>query len=120
VCGRYGLTTDIEGLRDFFVFDPSTVDYRPRYNIAPTDPVLVYGAQEEPRAEFMRWGLVPWFTKAGQKLPLAINAKAETVATQGMFKWPFQHRRCLILSDGFYEWEKIGKERKPYRIGLRM
>lgn len=118
MCGRYGLTTDIEGLQDFFVFDPNSIDYRPRYNIAPTDPVLVYGAHGEPKAEFMRWGLIPWFQKPGQKLPLAINAKAETVATQGMFKWPFQHRRCLVLSDGFYEWEKIGKERKPYRIGL--
>ena len=83
MCGRYGLTVEIEGLLDYFPFDPSSVDYRQRYNIAPTDPVLVYGAHGPETAEYMRWGLIPWFTKPGQKLPLAINAKAETVAHPG-------------------------------------
>ena len=61
----------------------------------------------------MRWGLIPWFAKPGRKLPFAINAKAATVAIQGMFKWPFQRRRCLILSDGFYEWRVPGRTRPP-------
>ena len=118
MCGRFGLTIELDALVEFFPFDPTTMTYQPRFNIAPTDPVLVYGVNGALTAEFMRWGLIPWFTKPGQKLPLAINAKSETVATQGMFKWPFQHRRCLVLSNGFYEWETVGKEKTPYRIGL--
>ena len=107
MCGRFGLATDSEGVLDYFWFDPSSVQYKQRYNVAPTDPVLTYGAQGPNAAEYMRWGLIPYWSKpGGRKLPLAINARAETIATHGMFKWPFQRRRCLVLSDGFYEWHK--------------
>jgi putative SOS response-associated peptidase YedK len=124
MCGRFGISTDIEELQDFFVFDPTSVDYVKRYNVAPTDPVLTYGAQGPRTAEYMRWGLIPsWSKPAGtpgaQKLPLAINARSETLATNGMFKTPFQGQRCLILSDGFYEWRKNNNgTTTPFRIGM--
>ena len=120
MCGRFGLVVDIEGVLDYFRFDPSSVAYKQRYNVAPTDPVLTYGTQGPETAEYMRWGLIPYWSKpGGRKLPLAINAKAETLATHGMFKWPFQRRRCLVLSDGFYEWHKSAEGAvTPYRIGL--
>ena len=124
MCGRFGMAADIEGVLDYFWFDPSSVEYKQRYNVAPTDPVLTYGAQGPRTAEYMRWGLIPYWSKpGGRKLPLAINARAETIATHGMFKWPFQRRRCLVLSDGFYEWHKpdVGGGDgavTPYRIGL--
>ena len=120
MCGRFGMTTDIEGVLGYFQFDPSSVLYKQRYNVAPTDPVLTYGAQGPKTAEYMRWGLIPYWNKpGGRKLPLAINARAETIATHGMFKWPFQRRRCLVLSDGFYEWQKSEEGAvTPYRIGL--
>ena len=51
MCGRFGIATDIEALQDFFVFDPASVDYVKRYNVAPTDPVLTYGAQGPNTAE---------------------------------------------------------------------
>jgi putative SOS response-associated peptidase YedK len=128
MCGRFGLVVDIEGVLDYFRFDPSSVAYTQRYNVAPTDPVLTFGATGTntggatgaSTAEYMRWGLIPWWSKAGgRKLPLAINAKSETAAANGMFKEPFQRRRCLVLSDGFYEWRKHeGGTTTPYRIGL--
>ena len=125
MCGRFGISTDIEELQDFFVFDPTSVDYVKRYNVAPTDPVLTYGAQGPRTAEYMRWGLIPsWSKPAGsdpkpRKLPLAISARAETLATNGMFKNPFQRRRCLVLSDGFYEWRKNDDgSTTPFRIGM--
>ena len=120
MCGRFGLVADGETVLDYFWFDPSSVQYKQRYNVAPTDPVLTYGAQGPNTAEYMRWGLIPYWSKpGGRKLPLAINARAETIATHGMFKWPFQRRRCLVLSDGFYEWRKSDDGAvTPYRIGL--
>jgi putative SOS response-associated peptidase YedK len=120
MCGRFGLVVDIEGLLDYFSFDPTRVEYVQRHNVAPTDPVLTYGAQGPQTAEYMRWGLIPYWSKpGGRKLPLAINAKAETLATNGMFKGPFKRQRCLVLSDGFYEWRKNGDgTTTPFRIGL--
>ena len=119
MCGRFGLTQDVEDLQGFFPFSVTRVPFKPRFNIAPTDPVLVYRENDDQAAEYMRWGLVPWFAKPNAKLPLAINAKMETIATNGMFKSPFERKRCLVLSDGFYEWETLGKVKKPYRIGLK-
>jgi putative SOS response-associated peptidase YedK len=125
MCGRFGISTDIEELQDFFVFDPTSVDYVKRYNVAPTDPVLTYGAQGPRTAEYMRWGLIPSWSKpsiagsSARKLPLAINARAETLATNGMFKTPFQRQRCLVLSDGFSEWRKNDDgSTTPFRIGM--
>lgn len=120
MCGRFGIATDIEALQDFFVFDPSSVEYVKRYNVAPTDPVLTYGAQGANTAEYMRWGLIPhWSKPGGRKLPLAINAKAETLATNGMFKGPFERRRCLVIADGFYEWRKNEDgSTTPFRFGV--
>ena len=125
MCGRFGISTDIEEIQDFFVFDPNSVDYVKRYNVTPTNPVLTYGAQGPRTAEYMRWGLIPSWSKPAQvdpkarKLPLAINARAETLATNSMFKNSFQRRRCLVLSDGFYEWRKNDDgSTTPFRIGL--
>jgi putative SOS response-associated peptidase YedK len=68
----------------------------------------------------MRWGLIPWWNKpGGRKLPLAINARAETLATNGMFKEPFQRRRFLVISDGDYKWRKNEDgSTTPFRIGM--
>lgn len=121
MCGRFGISTDIEELQDFFVFDPASVNYEKRYNVAPTDPVLTYGTKGMGTAEYLRWGLIPWWSKpGGRKLPLAINAKAETLATNGMFKEPFQRRRCLVIADGYYEWRKNEDgSTTPFRIGMK-
>ncbi|MDA1035842.1 MAG: SOS response-associated peptidase [Chloroflexi bacterium] len=120
MCGRFGIATDLEALQDFFVFDPASVEYLKRYNVAPTDPVLTYGAQGANTAEYMRWGLIPnWSKPGGRKLPLAINARAETLATNGMFKEPFARRRCLVIADGFYEWRKNEDgSTTPFRFGM--
>ena len=119
MCGRYTLTIDLEALFDVYPFSIEELDYGPRYNIAPTQQVLTYGAQGPNTAEYMRWGLIPVWKKPDQKLPLAVNARAETVATGGMFRVPFRRQRCLVLADGFYEWKAEGTTKVPYRIGVK-
>jgi putative SOS response-associated peptidase YedK len=126
MCGRFGISTDIEELQECFVFDSSSVDYVKRYNIAPSNSVLTYGAQGPRTAEYMRWGLIPSWSKPNNtaaphahKRTLAINARAETLATNGMFRGPFKSKRCIVLSDGFYEWRKNeNATTTPLRIGM--
>ena len=95
------------------------LEYRPRYNIAPTQPVLVVSVDPQNgnrQAEFMRWGLVPFWAKDLKIGSRMINAVAETAAGKPAFRAAFKKRRCLILADGFFEWRKEGKEKIPTYI----
>jgi putative SOS response-associated peptidase YedK len=93
--------------------------FRPSYNIAPTQGIIVFRAGEtEWNASIMRWGLVPSWWKDASKLPgQTFNARAETVAEKPTFRAAFKRRRCLIPCDGFYEWKAMGaKAKQPYFI----
>ena len=117
MCGRYTLTNpDPLRLRARFdILESVEGADPPRFNIAPTDPVLAVRALEPAKRELgrLRWGLVPgrWAEKKGSR-PL-INARAETIATQPAFAESFEHRRCLIPADGFYEWLKDDQGKRP-------
>ena len=68
----------------------------------------------------MRWGLVPFWAKEASIGYKMINAKSETLAEKPSFRKPFKEKRCLVLADGFYEWEKTDKKNKvPYRFVLK-
>ena len=70
-------------------------------------------------AGVMRWGLIPFWTKDETKLPQMINARVESVATRPAYRDAFRRRRCLILADGFYEWQRglgAGKRKIPHWI----
>ncbi len=93
--------------------------FRPSYNIAPTQGIIVFRAGEgEWDASIMRWGLVPSWWKDAAKLPgQTFNARAETVAEKPTFRAAFKRRRCLIPCDGFYEWKATGgKAKQPFFI----
>jgi len=117
MCGRFTLTDpNPRRLTQRFELDGTfEIDERPRFNIAPTDPVIAIRRTEEAKnqAGRLRWGLVPgfWAEKKGQR-PL-INARAESVATQPAFKESFERRRCLIPADGFYEWRRDENGKQP-------
>jgi putative SOS response-associated peptidase YedK len=66
--------------------------------------------------DLLRWGLVPLWAKDLSFGPKCINARAETVATNKIFRDAFERRRCLVPSDGFYEWQKAGGQTQPYAI----
>lgn len=92
----------------------------PRYNIAPSQPVLAIVHGKNGRTgKSMRWGLVPFWAKdirIGYKM---INARAETLAAKPAYKYPFRKQRCLIPADGFYEWKRLGERKQPYRFQLK-
>lgn len=123
MCGRFTLHTEQEILaRRFRVGSEELSALEPRYNIAPTQPILtVHVARDGLRLTEMRWGLIPPGARDVSKLPPMINARSETAATRRPFRHPFRRQRCLILADGFYEWGPAGvsrEARSPFWISL--
>lgn len=119
MCGRYSLTASLDELARRFDFDSNRDDFEPRYNVAPTQQVLAVVGGSARRAGFIRWGLIPQWAKSDSASPPIINARAETVAEKPTFRDSLRRRRCLILADGFYEWQTVGDTKRPMRVALR-
>jgi putative SOS response-associated peptidase YedK len=122
MCGRYSITTTFEAVRKLFGVRPGAPNWwTPRYNVAPTDPSPVVRLRDGERELVqLRWGLIPYWAKDAKIGYSTINAMAETVATKPAFREPFKRRRCLVVMDGFYEWQKLeGGKKQPYRIVMR-
>ncbi len=112
MCGRMTLTT-AEGIVDELgVAAPAL--FTPRYNIAPSQPLLVVANRAERALEEMRWGLVPSWADDPSIGNRMINARAESLADKPAFRDAFTRRRCLVLADGFYEWKREGKRSMPF------
>jgi putative SOS response-associated peptidase YedK len=118
MCGRFTLTVPPELIADLYDLEVPLA-YRPRFNIAPTQPVAVIANRAERAVELFRWGLIPRWAKDAKIASRLINARSETLAEKPSFKQAYQRRRCLVLADGFYEWRKRGKVRIPQRFVLR-
>jgi putative SOS response-associated peptidase YedK len=120
MCGRISLSVPREEIEAAFDIEQLPLEYRPRYNIAPSQPILAITADEAGarEAEFFRWGLVPFWAKDPSIGNRMINARAETVAEKPAFRNAFAKRRCLVPVDGFYEWQKREGGKAPMRIRL--
>ncbi len=121
MCGRYTLRTEPSQIAKLFDLDEDDEypDLAPRYNIAPTqDVAAVRLNSEKDRRELvlLRWGLIPFWAKEAKIGNRMINARAETVAEKPSFRSAFAKRRCLVVADGFYEWQKTGGKKQPYFI----
>ena len=116
MCGRFTLRRpEVLKFSSFNPFDPKNII--PRYNIAPSQDVLTVVQRETEReAMFMQWGLIPYWSKEPKGI---INARVETIEEKASFSDSFQRRRCLILADGFYEWERNGKVSQPYYFQMK-
>lgn len=118
MCGRFTLTTSAEEWSDLFEVEP--LEAEPRYNIAPTENVIVVRRDADGRREAtrMRWGLIPSFSDGPGDGPLLINARCETIREKPSFKDSFRDRRCLVVADGFYEWLNEEGGKRPFWIHL--
>ena len=117
MCGRFTLTSDQDSFGDRFSFTGFDLGWVPSFNIAPTQEVLTVtndGSENHP--ELMRWGLVPSWAKDPKIGNRMINARSETLTEKPSFRTAFERRRCLIPADGFYEWKREGKAKKPMLI----
>jgi putative SOS response-associated peptidase YedK len=106
MCGRFTLFVDPRELMELLPGIEPPLEWTPRYNIAPTQPVAVVANNEQNRVEFFRWGLVPSWAKDPGIGSRMINARGETLAEKPSFRTAYRRRRCLVLADGFYEWRK--------------
>ncbi len=105
MCGRYTITINPDTARDELgVVMPA--NYEANYNVAPTQPVAVVADAAGRKAEWMHWGLIPFWAKDPTIGSRLINARSETLMEKPAFKNAFAKRRCLVLADGFYEWQK--------------
>jgi putative SOS response-associated peptidase YedK len=123
MCGRARLSSDVGEIKQVFSIPPErpAPNFAASWNVAPTDslPIVRYDDRAGERSlDLMRWGLVPFWSKDIKVGFANINAKAENIDTRPAFREAFQRRRCLVPLDGFYEWQKIGKERQPYAVAL--
>jgi putative SOS response-associated peptidase YedK len=117
MCSRYAMTSPPQAVREAFAHHNET-DYPPRYDIRPTEPVLIVRLDHARRREItlVRWGLIPSWSKEPGKYGTIFNARAETALEKPSFRGPMRHRRCLVPADGYYEWSGIKGARKPHRI----
>ena len=122
MCGRYTLTSHEDIAEDLqaslaveIAADPW---WKPRFNVAPTQPAPVVTFDADHRVmKMMRWGLIPfWGTKPGVKSPLMINARVESLDAKQVFRDALARKRCLVPADGFFEWKKGGKVPTPMYI----
>src|SRR5262249_22620467 len=120
MCGRFTLTKPRQALRELFpLFDIPELE--PRYNVAPSQRVLavfVPPGQDQPAPALLSWGLVPHWANPPKAVKHPINARGETAAGLPIFRVPFRKRRCLIVADGFFEWQQVGKHKQPHYFHL--
>lgn len=120
MCGRYSLTKPIKTLKEHFQAIAVAMDHDKRYNIAPSQSVPIVIAREQGREiHVMRWGLIPSWAKDPEIGHRLINARAETVHEKPSFRSSFRKRRCLVPTNGFYEWQVRDKGKVPQYIRLR-
>ena len=121
MCGRFSQTATPDMIAEQFEVNEPPL-FKPRYNIAPSQQVATIRLNPEAAKRecvMLRWGLIPSWAKDPKIGNQCINAKAETVAEKPSFRAAFKKRRCLVIADGFYEWQLQGKQKQPMWIGLK-
>ena len=123
MCGRFTLTASPAELAETFAEFTPPDELQPRYNIAPTQPVAAVANDGQNKIEYFHWGLIPFWAKDPAIGNRMINARAETLPEKPAFRTAYRRRRCLVLADGFYEWNKAAKDgekpvKTPFYISL--
>lgn len=120
MCGRFTVNYTYEQMLEYLSDEYSVFDFDfdlPRYNISPGQQVigLIYDGDKYHAGTF-KWGFIPSFSKDEKSAYKMINARTEGIEEKASFKDSFFNKRCLILSDGFYEWDKVTGSNRPYYI----
>jgi putative SOS response-associated peptidase YedK len=118
MCGRYVIFSTPEAIRALFRYGEQP-NFPARYNIAPTQPIPIVRLVEGKRSfALMRWGLLPSWVEEPKTFSLLINARGESVLDKPAFRNAMRRRRCLVPTDGFYEWQAgaAGGPKQPYFV----
>ena len=117
MCGRYSIFAPPEDIEDRFGASFARRP-EPRYNAAPGQNLPVITNDTPDTIEHLRWGLIPSWADDSSIGNRLINARAETIDQKRSFRDAYEHRRCLVLADGFYEWTETEHGKQPYRVAL--
>ena len=120
MCGRFASYLPPDAIRALFRTTNAVPNLPPSWNVAPTQAAMVVRLNPETNdrhLDLLKWGLIPHFTKDLKAARKPINARAETVASSGMFRGALERRRCLVHADAFYEWRAMPDGKQPYAIG---
>lgn len=128
MCGRFTLASELDALHDTFGESNFWLEFNPRYNITPTQDVAVISnrqhdpdrRQEQKGYGFFQWGLIPSWAKDAKIGSRMINARSETLSEKPSFRAAYKRRRCLVLADGYYEWQKIEGEKIKQPMYIRL
>ena len=117
MCGRFSLASKSQTIAEYFGIE-LLYELTPRYNIAPSQDILVIKqlSASQPEFRFMHWGLIPYWQKEEDIGTKWINARSESMHAKPLFKKLFKQKRCLIIADGFYEWQETNRSKHPYYI----
>lgn len=120
MCGRFTLRHSGEAIASAFQL-PEVPQVQPRYNIAPTQLVstVLRSLDSVHELHQLHWGLIPSWAKDSKMGVRLINARAETVGEKPSFRSAFRHRRCLVVADGFYEWQRQENKKQPFYFRLQ-
>ncbi len=119
MCGRFVGFRSLEELKDIYPIDRAECEVVANYNVAPSQEVLVLVKYAgENWLDRFHWGLVPFWAKDISIGNRMINARSESIAEKPSFRNAFKKRRCLILADGFYEWQGEKGHKQPVFITL--
>ena len=121
MCGRFTLRTPANLIIEQFgarLQGDLQDQLKPRYNVAPTELFPILRGPDR-QMQSLRWGLVPSWSKDPKSGARMINARSETVATKPAFRAAMKRRRCLVPTDGYFEWVKVGKQKQPFWIRMR-
>jgi putative SOS response-associated peptidase YedK len=119
MCGRFVRSSQIAVIKTEFRVKKALDEIGPSYNIAPTQEILIINDEGVKQLIACTWGFIPSWAKDPSIGHKTINARSETVAEKPMFRSAFKKHRCLVIADGFYEWEKTEKKKVPFYIRLR-
>ena len=136
MCGRFSFSPNEIIIEERFDIEIEEGLYTPRYNCAPSQNLVVISNKDPQKLSYYRWGLIPFWSKDASIGNKMINARAESLLEKPSFKALFRQKRCLVLSDGFFEWKweagggsegrqsAVGSRRSeggkvPYRIVLK-
>lgn len=121
MCGRSSLHEEPRDLLESYGLPPRLEGFIPRFNITPsqTQWAILLNGERNLEARGLRWGLIPSWAKDSAMSARMINARAETISEKPSFRDALRARRCLIMTDGYYEWSKTASGKTPFRFQMK-
>lgn len=116
MCGAFSIYNDIAVLSKRFGVKPPKKKLEPRFNVRPAQSIPLIFNTEPDVLEYALWGVHPYWDKEGKMF--IINARSDGLE-KATWKKSLAERRCLIIADGFYEWQKTDGAKIPYRFELK-